>query len=210
MDTDRVDNFSEGDGLFELLHRLEWLMNRCHMKNHHRHGPMGGLHRGQGRALKLLAKHPGLKQQELAALLDMRTQSLGELLTKLERGGYIEREPSEADRRAMDIRLTEQGRQAAEQAGKCGDADAPFDCLTPEERQAFGGYMARVIESLEAQLGEDDRPYGHGCGKGHSCGGHGARGEHHGCGGHHGEGHREHGCGSHGHHGKGHLGHDHI
>lgn len=42
-----------------------------------------------------------------------RSQSLGELLAKLERSGYITRSPSEADRRVIGIHLTDAGKKAS-------------------------------------------------------------------------------------------------
>ena len=44
----------------------------------------------------------------------MRPQSLGELLSKLEKNGYILRTPSETDRRVMNIKLTDEGIKATE------------------------------------------------------------------------------------------------
>lgn len=143
--------------LFEQFNRLQWLLHRYHQQNHRQHGPMGDPHRGQGRVLSLLRLQPKISQRELSYLLDMRPQSLGELLIKLERSGYIERTPSESDRRVMNIALTEQGKQAAGEGEARPDAAGLFDCLSEEEREQFGEFIARIIESLEEQLGEEVR-----------------------------------------------------
>ena len=58
----------------------------------------------------MLKLKPEISQKELSDLLDMRPQSLGELLGKLERNGYITRTPSERDQRVLIIRLTDAGK----------------------------------------------------------------------------------------------------
>lgn len=154
--------------LFEQLIRLEWLLRYRHMQMHRERGPMGDPHRGQGRILALLNLQPEIGQKELSAILDIRSQSLGELLAKLERQGYITRTPSAADHRAMDIRLTEAGKAAAGQPGEPAEPDSPFGCLAEEEQAALSGYLERLIKSWEGQLaaagGEGDFPSGHGRG----------------------------------------------
>ncbi len=152
---------NESNDLFELLARVEWLLRRYHMMNHRVHGPMGDPHRGQGRILALLKLQPEISQRELGFLLDMRPQSLGELLMKLERSGYITRTQAEDDRRAMTIRLTDEGRQAAEQKVEAADL---FACLNDEEQRTLGDYLRRIVATLEQQLGDEpvdrDRPWG--------------------------------------------------
>ncbi len=212
---------NDTNDLFESLARVEWLLRRYHMMNHRAHGPMGDPHRGQGRILALLKLQPEISQRELGFLLDMRPQSLGELLMKLERSGYITRTQAEDDRRAMTIHLTDEGRQAAEQKVEATDL---FACLNDEEQRSLGDYLRRIVATLEQQLGDDpvdrDRPWGfdgpdrgelgggrRGCGRGRAPAdgterdfGPGSWGKGHGE-----HNHEEHGC--HGKHG-GHEGHD--
>lgn len=138
--------------LFEQFGRIEWLLHRLHQQGHRAHGPLGDPHRGQGRILAMLKMQPGISQKDLSYLLDIRPQSLGELLVKLERGGYIVRTQSEADRRVMDIRLTDAGVRAAQQPFDWGGV---FDCLSAEEQEALSGYLQRIIAALEGQLAGD-------------------------------------------------------
>lgn len=148
--------------LFELLSHLQWLLLHYHMHNRRQHGPMGDPHRGQGRVLKLLLMRPEISQKELTYLLDMRPQSLGELLTKLERGGYITREPSTEDRRVMNIKLTEKGKHEAENIEPKTGLDELFMCLTEEEQSVLSGYLSRVIGALEAQMEDNEEFVGWG------------------------------------------------
>lgn len=150
-----------------LFARLGELMYRHQHRSHRLHGPAADPHRGQGRVMALLKMQPEISQRELSFLLDIRPQSLGELLAKLERAGYIEREASATDRRVMDIRLTDKGREAAEPAS--GD-DSLFRDLDDEERERLGDYLSRIIARLEEDLADDrsgpwdeeDRPCPHG------------------------------------------------
>lgn len=140
------------DGLMRTFFHATALMHRYHhhIRRDREHG--GNPHRGQGRVLALLKLKPEITQKELTFLLNMRNQSLGELLVKLERGGYIERTPSETDRRVMNVKLTEAGAEAAEQAEQNQQEDGKlFESFTEEEREQFGGYLQRLIEELEKQ-----------------------------------------------------------
>lgn len=66
--------------------------------------------RGQARVLSLLQIQPQIETRDLGFVLGIRQQSLNELLQKLEARGFIERKPSERDRRVMVICLTEKGK----------------------------------------------------------------------------------------------------
>ena len=72
----------------------------------------GGLdpRQGQGRILSTLQSMNGIPQKQLGYMLDIRPQSLGELLQKLESNGYIRRYHSKQDKRALIVELTEKGR----------------------------------------------------------------------------------------------------
>ncbi|MDQ7092330.1 MarR family transcriptional regulator [Desulfosporosinus sp. PR] len=137
--------------LFGQFVRLEWLLHRYHQHNHRHHGPLGDPHRGQGRVLALLKLKPEISQKELSEILDIRSQSLGELLAKLERNGYITRTPSPTDRRVMNVHLTEAGRESSAQKEQHADIEALFDCLNEEEQATLSDYLSRIILALEQQ-----------------------------------------------------------
>lgn len=149
-------NMNEKTSLFEQFGKLNFLMHRYHQMNHRQHGPMGDPHRGQGRVLTLLSLREEISQRDLLYLLDMRPQSLGELLIKLERGGYIERKSSEDDRRVMMVKITDEGKRAASRTDR-PDSDGLFDCLTDGEREALSGYLDKIIAAIESRSGMDER-----------------------------------------------------
>ena len=140
--------------LLKQLMRLQWLFSRYYRHIHGAFGPIGNPYYGQGRVLKLLKLQPGITQKDLSYLLGMRPQSLGELLAKLERNGYITRTPSESDKRVMDIRLTEKGIEAANQDEPQLGFDALFNCLSEEEQSNLSEYLDRIIGEIEKQFGD--------------------------------------------------------
>ena len=112
---------------------------------------------GQGRLLAILGLKPEISQKDLVYMLGMSRQAVGELLSKLEQKGYVEREPSEKDRRTMVVRLTDQGRAAARHLRERADEDAQLlDCLNERELADFSGYLQRIIDAAEARLPEDE------------------------------------------------------
>ncbi|MDO9543924.1 MAG: MarR family transcriptional regulator [Synergistaceae bacterium] len=161
------------DTISGQLQQLQMLMHRT-MFNHF--GKMHNPHRGQGRVLAILKLKPVISQKELTYLLNMSKQSVAELITKLEKSGYITRKPSEDDKRVMTIRLTEEGAKAADNTDDSEpDALKALDCLNDDELSAFSEYLGRIISQYEEQFPNEDfeerRNYmekfmlahGHGC-----------------------------------------------
>ncbi|WP_339314943.1 MarR family transcriptional regulator [Paenibacillus sp. FSL R10-2734] len=138
--------------LYEKLAKLQWLLQRQHLKTHAAVGPMADTSRGQGRILAFLRMKDGISTKDLSYMLDIRVSSLNELLAKLEKAEYITRKPSETDKRIMLIYLTQKGQ---EEEGQEIDSLNIFSRLTPEEQAAFGEYLVRIITTLEEQLGTD-------------------------------------------------------
>ena len=85
------------------------LMHRYHLMWYGKN--FGGLDpwQGQGRILSALRQMHSIPQKELGYILDLRPQSLGELLKKLEENGYIIRYCAKEDKRALIVELTEKG-----------------------------------------------------------------------------------------------------
>ena len=85
------------------------LMHRYHLMWYGKN--FGGMDpwQGQGRILTALRRMKSITQKELGYILDLRPQSLGELLKKLEENGYIIRYRAKEDQRALIVELTEKG-----------------------------------------------------------------------------------------------------
>lgn len=146
--------------LLDKFFRLQRLLGRYYHYMHKQHGPMGNIHRGQGRILALLKLKPEISQKELSHILDMRPQSLGELLEKLERNGYITRTPSEKNHRALNIRLTDAGQELSTLNEQHANTVDLFENLCAEEQAALNDYLDRIIATLENKSkGQRGRPY---------------------------------------------------
>lgn len=62
----------------------------------------------------LLSRHPSMLPTELAFLTKVKTQSMSQILKKLEEQNIIQRTPSENDKRKVYISLTSFGRKMVE------------------------------------------------------------------------------------------------
>jgi DNA-binding MarR family transcriptional regulator len=138
--------------LYDKLAKLQWLLQRQHLKTHAAVGPMADTSRGQGRILAFLRMKDGISTKDLSYMLDIRVSSLNELLVKLEKAEYITRTPSDTDKRIMLIYLTRKGK---EEEGQEVDSGNIFSRLSPEEQVAYGEYTDRIITTLEEELGTD-------------------------------------------------------
>jgi MarR family transcriptional regulator, organic hydroperoxide resistance regulator len=76
------------------------------------------------------------------------------MLDCLARDGYVERRHSEADRRAVLVSLTANGREAVDAAHEQVSAwrHRVFENLDPEERQQAARLLTRLSQVLEEQL----------------------------------------------------------
>ena len=138
------------DELFGKLMKMSHLLRRwqrCEREN----TPFTSHSGGQGRVIKLLQIQPEMPTKDLSYLLDIRQQSLNELLNKLEKGGYVERRPSENDRRVMIVHLTEEGKKIQLDQP---DSSELFNNFTEEEMQSFSGYIDKLTSALEEKTAD--------------------------------------------------------
>lgn len=142
------------DELNQKLGLLQYLLRKLKMRGRMEGGLMSDTTSGQGRILALLKMRDGITAKDLSFLLGLAASSMSELLSKLEKNGYIVREQSESDKRVTIIRLTEKGKQ--EEQTELFDPENIFACLNEKEQKAFGDYLDRIIESLKTKLGYDD------------------------------------------------------
>ena len=143
--------------LLEEFSHVQKLLSKYQLWYYRKFGPTGDPHRGQGRVLAILKLQPEISQKELGYLLDMRNQSLGELLSKLEKSGAITREPSEEDRRSMNIKLTEAGTKLIKPFGSNQDnASKIFDCLSLEDQAKLHEILDCLSSELEKLLCDDE------------------------------------------------------
>ena len=77
--------------------------------------------------------------------MDIRPQSLGEHLQKLEANGYIQRYRSTTDRRALIVELTDKGEEFQMQKP---DYNELFRDFTAAEKKAFMKSLEKISEQL--------------------------------------------------------------
>ena len=91
----------------------------------------------------------GVKQKDLREELDVSPAAVSELLSKLEKDGYVERKVDPSDKRATLITLTELGKaRAAELADEKNERFAKtFEALTDKEKEQ----LLKLLEKLTAE-----------------------------------------------------------
>jgi DNA-binding MarR family transcriptional regulator len=104
----------------------------------------------EAHALMELSREEPLVQMELASRLRLQKSTVSRLVGMLERRGWTVRNRSPEDGRAMELRLTEAGRSAAENIAEARRAKFAkvFEAL-PEDRR---GAVLEALEVLEEAM----------------------------------------------------------
>ena len=103
-----------------------------------------GISRAQWAVLVRIGRHEGLKQTELADMLDLQPISLTRLLDRLAGNGLIERRADPNDRRANRLYLTPAAKPLLDQL-----ADLGADMM----ETVLGGISTASIERMLKELG---------------------------------------------------------
>jgi Transcriptional regulators len=97
-----------------------------------------------------LSNHQLISQKELADAFEISTASVAVSLKKLEKGGYIEKEPDKADNRLNKVNVTQKGLSAIEASHQIFDSvnKAIFKDFTEEEINTMIGYWERLSKNM--------------------------------------------------------------
>ena len=108
-------------------------------------GPLG-IHPGQDRLLSELWREDGLSQSQLIERLGVEPPTVTGTVQRLERAGFIRREPDAANRRISRVHLTPAGRQLEEPVrAVLGEAeDRLLHGLSAAERRELAALLARA------------------------------------------------------------------
>ena len=100
--------------------------------------------------LKVLSQMAPCTAAELGQAINQVPSAVTRLLDKLESLGCVRREAHAQDRRALQIVLTEQGRELCARLKKRGDAvmDYAMRDLSPDERAQLMSLLTRIRDSL--------------------------------------------------------------
>ncbi|MGY1723993.1 MarR family winged helix-turn-helix transcriptional regulator [Blastococcus sp. SYSU DS0533] len=100
----------------------------------------------QARALRVVCEREGVRLTDLAEALHIAPRSATEVADGLQERGLVERTPDPADRRAVLLRPTDEGRRVRGEIGRARAADSAelFARLGPEDRTA----LTRILRTL--------------------------------------------------------------
>lgn len=104
---------------------------------------------GRGRMMAVLNDNGAMSQTQLAAHLEIRPQSLSELLTKAENEGLVTRRHSEEDKRQTIVTLTDEGkaRVAGFREAHRRRAEEFLKPLTEEEKESLSVILNKLIDA---------------------------------------------------------------
>jgi MarR family transcriptional regulator, transcriptional regulator for hemolysin len=109
-----------------------------------------GVTRAQWRVLARLRRRDGLRQVELADLLDVEPITLCRMVDRLEEAGLVERRRDETDRRAWLVHLTPKAEPLVEELRALGDifmGDA-LAGISKTDRETAQAVLAKVRDNL--------------------------------------------------------------
>src|SRR5688572_14960256 len=98
------------------------------------------------RALRVVSARDGMRLTDLAETLHIAPRSATEVADGLQERGLVERTPDPGDRRAVLLRVTDEGRRirAEIDAARAADAAELFGRLAPDDRAE----LARLLRTL--------------------------------------------------------------
>jgi DNA-binding MarR family transcriptional regulator len=108
-----------------------------------------GVTRAQWKVLFKLTRKPGLRQVELADMLDLEPITLCRIVDRLEEAGLVERARDPEDRRAWKLHVTAQAKPLVDKLQAVGAelVGHAFSGIDPEDIEITRKVLARVREN---------------------------------------------------------------
>ena len=109
-----------------------------------------GVTRAQWKVLFRLSRTPGLRQVELADMLDVEPITLSRIVDRLQDAGLVERIADPADRRAWRLQVTEQARPLITKLRALAEilVDEAFAGLSEADVALMRANLTRIRENL--------------------------------------------------------------
>lgn len=119
------------------------------------------LTRTQWRALSILRRHPGIRQNHMAEMLEVEPITLVRLLDRMEKAGWIERRPDPKDRRANQIYLTEKVEDIVKdmRAIALNVRRNALEGFTQEEHSILISYLKRIKTNASYMISESEKTH---------------------------------------------------
>jgi MarR family transcriptional regulator, transcriptional regulator for hemolysin len=120
-----------------------------------------GMTRAQWAVLGRIERHEGLKQSEIAEMLDLQPISLTRLLDRLCENKLIERRPDPQDRRAWRLYLTPAARPLMDQLDELGSelSETILAGISPQQIETLLTDLDRIRDNLRGALsGKSSHP----------------------------------------------------
>lgn len=99
--------------------------------------------------MMVLWEHDGLKVGELGCRLRLDSATLTPLLKRLESRGYVTRQRSAVDERAVIVSLTDEGRELRERALSVPPCIAGCLSISPEEAMQLKALLEKLIATMQ-------------------------------------------------------------
>lgn len=116
-----------------------------------------GISTRQGLILKYLLDENEMTQKELTQRLEITSSSCGELITKLEQGGYLKKQQDPNDKRTFTVMLTEKGRELARQYKDTVvvELEEWASDLTQKEKEQLFFLLGKLSKGLESRIEQE-------------------------------------------------------
>ena len=106
---------------------------------------------GEARALVYISRREGLRQVELAALLESQPITVARLVDRLAKAGYVERRADPADRRAYRLHLRAAAKEPLARIARATEAVRRQTLQGLPAREAAA--LARALDLIRGNLG---------------------------------------------------------
>jgi MarR family transcriptional regulator, organic hydroperoxide resistance regulator len=118
-----------------------------------------GLYRGQPPVLRILAEAEGLSHSELAMRMRVTPATISKMIDRMERAGFVMRQPDPHDQRVSRVYTTEQGRAVQAEIGRLilKIEQEAFAGFTLEERVLLRRFLLQVRDNLARATGAEPR-----------------------------------------------------
>lgn len=110
-----------------------------------------GLHRGQPAIMRILWQKDGIRQKDIADYLHRKPATITKMINRLEKAGFVQRQPDKEDMRVSRIFLTTEGRSKHQEVQETLNTldEQLFDHFSMEERIIMRRLLLQMVDNLQ-------------------------------------------------------------